>query len=835
MRVIGSPLFVSCLLLGSAASAAPGVSKPAMRPRPGPALKSISVVPANVTLVGSRARQGVVVTGNYADGSVKDLTTAAKYSVSSPRTINLTLAPGSGPLLRPAGNGQGTVTATVPGAAPVTIQVTVERAGEAPPVSFKDEVVPALTKLGCSAGTCHGTPTGKGGLRLSLQGYAPELDYHALVREGGSRRVNPADPGRSLLLLKPLVELAHAGGKRLDPSMPEYQVLTRWISEGARDDREGAPTLTDVSLLPAPRTLMTPNAKQRVVAMAKFSDGSVRDVTHLAKLSTSDEDLATISREGLVEASGRGDIAVLVRYQDALKSLRLTFLKRVPGFQWTSPAENNYIDRHVFDRLKLFQIPASATSGDSEFLRRAYLDTVGLLPTSAEVRTFLADPSPVKRRKLIEDLTQRPEFADNMAVKWADVLRIASETMGDDGAAAYHKWLRNGFAANRPVSEMVREILTAKGSTAASPAANYFRAPRDSEGKVPPQALAESTAQLFLGVRMLCAKCHNHPFERWTQDEYYQFAAFFGQVRRRGGGGRPPTDEVVYLDPRGEVEHLRTGKVMQPKLLGGSFVGTEKGEDRRVALAEWLTSKDNPFFAKAVVNRIWAHLLGRGIVEPIDDFRDSNPAVNDALLDALAKDFAEHQFDLRYLVRTIMSSRTYQLTARTLPLNKEDATYFSHALPRLLTAEQLADVISQITGVPFEYEGYPKGTRATQLAGTSVKTGFLQVFGRPARNLNCECEREKDATLFQALKLITDRDIDQKLKDDSGRLAQLAASKRPEAEVLDELYLSALTRKPTDRERAEWTSYFSRTGDRRKAMEDLGWVLINSKEFLFRH
>lgn len=807
--------------------------QPVRKPAAGPTLKSLSVLPATVRLVGPRSQQGLVVTGAYSDGSLRDLSAAAKYQVSNARAVKLELVERTGALLRPAGDGAAVITITVPGAPPATVSAQVERTGELAPVSFVHEVVPAFTKLGCSAGTCHGTPTGKGGFRLSLQGYAPELDYQALVREGGGRRVQPADPGRSLLLLKPLVEMAHAGGKRLDRAMPEFELLVRWIAEGAKDDTESAPPVTRVEVLPPARRLQTPRARQRVVAMAHYADGSARDVTHLAKLSTSNEDLATVTREGLVEADDRGDIAVLFRYETELKSLRLTFLKNVPGFKWVQPVENNYIDRHVFERLKLFQIPASGLSSDTEFIRRAYLDTLGLLPPAAEVRAFIAEQSPVKRRKLIDQLTARPEFADNMSIKWADVLRIADETLGEDGARAFHGWLRNSFAENKPMSQLVTELMTASGPTSRSAPANYFRAARDSEGKVPPEALAEATAQLFLGVRILCAKCHNHPFERWTQNEYYSFAAFFGQVRRRGG----PTkgEETVYLDSRGEVTHLRTGQVMTPKLLGAAEVPPVKGLDRRVELAKWMTSPENPFFAKSIVNRVWSHLLGRGIVEPIDDFRDSNPPVNDALIEALAKDFAEHNFDLRYLVRTIMSSRTYQLTARVTPLNKDDFTYFSHSLARTLSAEQLADVISEVTGVPFEYPGYPAGTRAAQLAGTGVKTGFLKTFGRPDRNLNCECEREKDATLFQALKLITDRDIDAKLTSDTGRLAKLAASGKTDLEILDELYFTALARAPSPKEKQEWTSYFSRNPDRRKALEDLGWVLINSKEFLFRH
>lgn len=821
MRVPG--LLLALCTVAPSAGAAPIAAK-------GPVLRSISVQPAAVKLVGGRARQGLVVSGLYSDGSVRDLTALAQCGAPG-GTVTIQTVSGQ-PILRPIQDGAVQVRVAVPGAAPQSISVTVEHATEIPPVSFKGEVVPALTKLGCSAGTCHGTPTGKGGFRLSLQGYAPDLDYHALTREGGGRRVAPTDPGRSLLLLKPLVQMAHAGGKRLSTDMPEYALLARWIAEGAKDDPDDAPQLARVELLPGPRVLLAPRARQRVVAMGYFSDGSVRDVTHLTKLSTSDEDLATITREGLVEADTRGDLAVLARYQAALQSLRLTFLEEVPGFYWSNPPESNFIDRYVFDRLKLFKIPISGLSNDTEFVRRAYLDAIGLLPTAAEVKSFTADQAPTKRAALIARLVERPEFADHWSIKWADVLRIADDTMGEAGAKAYHRWLRDRFAQDTPMSELVREMLTASGPMAQNPAANYFRAHRNSEGAVPPEALSESTAQLFLGVRMTCARCHNHPFERWTQNEYYELAAFFGQVRRRE---TKKGEETVYLDNTGEVTHLRTGKVMTPKLLGGKFVPPVPGQDRRVALADWMVRADNPFFARAIANRIWAHLLGRGIVEPVDDFRDSNPPVNDALIEALGREFAEHRFSLKHLVRTIMNSRTYQLTAHPEPLNKHDSTYFSHAQPRMLTAEQLADAIAQVTDVPDSYDGYPAGTRAAQLGGTKVKTGFLKTFGRPDRNLNCECEREKDPTLFQALKLITDRDVDAKLKADTGRIARLAGGEQPLPQILDELYFRTLSRPPSARERQVWTSHFSRAGDRRKALEDLGWVLINSKEFLFRH
>jgi len=811
-------------LAGSAPVVHAAPVKPAARAVP--RLVEISVLPASVQLAGPRSEQALVVTGRYADGSLRDLTAGAAYTVSAPQVVKLA-QDASRRVLRPSGDGAAAVTVSVPGAGPRTVPVHVRDFTRPQPVSFRDEVVPALTKAGCSAGTCHGTPTGKGGLKLSLQGYAPELDYVVMAREGGSRRINKADPGRSLFLLKPSVEVPHGGGKRLSPQMPEFRAIGRWIGEGARDDAPGRPELAKIEILPGPRVLMMPGAKQQIIAMAHFTDGSVRDVTSLAKLSSSDEDVATVSREGLVEGLKRGDVAIMVRYQDLLSSLRVTFLREVPGFKWNNPTAFNYVDTHVFKKLKLFQIPTAELCSDREFLRRAYLDAIGVLPTAEEARAFLLDTAPDKRAKVIDRLLERPEFADFWALKWADVLRVQDETMKEQGARKFHAWIRDSFAAKKPMDQFVREVITASGPTSATPTANFYRGLRD------PQELTEGIAQLFMGVRMLCAKCHNHPFERWTQNEYYSLAAFFAQVRQRNGPTRE--EETVWLDPKGEVQHLRTGKTMRPKFLGDAYPEIGPGTDRRAALAEWLTRKDNPFFAKALANRVWSQLLGRGIVEPIDDFRDSNPPVNAELLDALAADLAEHKFDLRHLVRSIMSSRTYQLSAKTAPLNKDDGTHFSHAVPRLMTAEVLSDAITSFTGVPEQFPGYPRGTRAVQLAGTRARTPFLKTFGRPDRNLTCECEREKEPTLLQALALIGGRNLDDRLRNDSGRLAEIAQSAKPDAEVVDELYLSAFARFPSTKEKQGWLTHFGNAKSRREAIEDMGWVLVNSKEFLFRY
>ncbi len=790
-----------------------------------PPATPLRVSPASVSLVGPRSQQGLVVSAPLQGGGVWDISAQAVLKVTPGSPVRI-VTQDDRRVLQPTGNGAGAVLVSAPGSTTVRVPVRVTGADQDQPVSFRHEVVPALTKLGCNMGTCHGTPTGKGGFRLSLQGYAPDLDYTALALEGNGRRVNRTDPGRSLMLLKAMVDVPHGGGKRLFREMPEFDVLVRWIAEGVRQDPPGTVDPVRLEFLPGKRTLKLPNAAhQQTAVQAVFPDGSSRDVTHLAKLTTSNEDAAVISRGGMVEASEKGEIAVIARYGDLIQSTRLTYLRDVPGFKWVDPPVQNFVDGHVYNRLRLFQIPPSGLSTDAEFLRRAYLDTCGLLPTADEVRAFMADRTPDKRARLIDRLTERPEFADQWALRWADVLRIQDETMKESGARAFHRWVRDSFAANKPMDRFVSEILTASGPGLDNPPANFFRTFTAADD------FSQATSQLFMGVRITCAKCHNHPFERWTQDDYYSLAAFFAQVRTRGARGG---DEMVYQDQQGQVTHLRTGRVMRPKMLGGEFAEVAPGEDRRKALAAWLTGKGNPFFARSIVNRTWSNLLGRGIVEPIDDFRDSNPPVNEELLNALAVDFAASGFDFRHLVRTIMKSRTYQLSSEPVALNRDDQTYFSHSLTRLLGAEQLLDSISQFTGVPEQYPDHPGGTRAMQLAGTKARTPFLKIFGRPDRNLNCECEREKDPNLFQALALISGRGIQSKLSHPEGRFHQLARSGKSPEQVLDEIYLAALARTPTPKESRGWLAYFARSPERTQAYEDLGWVLINSKEFLFR-
>ena len=784
----------------------------------------MTVAPTAVVLTGKRAEQRLLVTGEYAGGSTRDLTASARFTVDAPRVVAA-----AGHRLTPLADGKANVTVTVPGGPSVRVPVQVRNAAHDAPVSFQHEVIPALTRAGCNQGICHGTPTGKGGFRLSLQGYWPDFDLASLTREAGQRRTNPSAPAQSLLLRKALLQVPHRGGKRLDPGSPEYNVLARWIAEGAQPDPPRTPTLAHLELLPARRVLVRPASRQQIVALAHFSDGTTRDVTALSRFTSSNEELASVSRDGVVEGKARGEIAISCRYEHQSESVRLTFLEPVPGFAWSNPPRHNFVDDAVYAKLRQFNVPPSDLSTDAEFLRRAYLDAAGILPTPDEARAFLADPARDKREKLVDALLKRPEFADFWALKWADVLRVSEDSLTPPGVKSYHGWIRASIAANKPLDQFVRELLTATGSTAANPPVNFYRAVSGTDEWM------ETTSQVFLGVRMSCSRCHNNPFERWTQDEYFQMAAFFAQVRLADGTDKKAKEKTLELNANGHVTQPRTGERMAPKFLGGAIPKLPPGADPRTALAEWITGRENPFFARVMVNRIWYHVMGRGIVEPVDDFRDSNPPANEELVDALARDFVASGYDLRHVVRTIMTSRTYQLSARPKPLNRDDHRLFSHAVTKLLTAEQLLDAISSATNVPESFEGLPLGTRAAQVPGVRVKSPFMAVFGRPDRNLACECERSSEPTLQQALQLLTGRSLHQKLRAETSRISVLAASQKPAPEIIEEMYLATLTRLPTEPERAAATELLRTTPDRKAALEDLGWVLLNTKEFLFRH
>jgi hypothetical protein len=656
-----------------------------------------------------------------------------------------------------------------------------------------------------------------------------------LTRDLQGRRTDRLNPEASLVMLKALGHVAHEGGSRFPASSIPATTISTWMSEGLNDDPTTLPPVKRVDVLPGHRILNDPCRYQQLSVLAQFADGSTRDVTRLTVFSSSDPAIAQVSATGLVEFAQSGEVAILCRYLEELVPVRITYLEPKAGFVWANPPENNYVDKHVFSKLKMLNIQPSDLCSDQEFVRRAYLDLCGVLPTQQEVTRFLDSKDANKRGKLVDELLERPEYADFWTLKWSDVFRSTRKTIQVKGTHVFQKWLRNHIDKNTGFDEIVHEVITSGGSTYSNPAANYYRVSRD------PTSLAETTAQLFFGIRMQCAKCHNHPFERWTQDDYYSMAAFFARVKYRldpvDGGDPKKKDgaEYVYVDRAGEVIQPRTNKAMPPKFMGGKIPEIAPGKDRREALARWMASPETPFVPKSVANRIWFHLMGKGIVDPVDDFRDSNPSANDDLLNALAKDFVDKKFDVKHLVRTIMTSRTYQLSAQTNDFNKDDNKYFSHAVTKLLTAEQLFDALCHVTEVPEKFAGQPLGTRAAQLPDGEVNHPFLKTFGQPARELACECEREGDSNLAQALQLINGPAVNDRLRNPNNRLGKLISAKKNDKEILNELFLVTLSRTPNDTEESAMLGHVSSAMDRRRAWEDVHWALINSKEFLFRH
>jgi hypothetical protein len=790
---------------------------------------ALAVQPAAIELVGPRSTRQLVVSGTYPDGSVRDLTPFCEFTAEAADLVEI----GVGGFLTPKQNGVTALVVKVGGQV-VKAPLTVKDLDKSQPVSFKRQFIAALNVGGCNMGACHGTPSGKGGFKLSLRGFDPDVDYLQLTRDQFGRRTDRQDPDASLILQKGLGKVPHEGGQRFADSSIPAQTIRAWLAEGLQTDPVDLPAIKSVEVLPGARILNAPGKWQQLAVVATFADGSVQDVTRLTVFSSSDPAVASVKPTGLVEFGQSGEVAILCRYLDEMRSVRLTYLEPKKGFVWNAPPENNFVDKHVFAKLKMLSIPPSDLCTDQEFIRRASLDIIGTLPTSEEVKAFLDSKEPTKRAKLVDALLDRPEYADFWTLKWADVLRNNRKTVAVKGIHVYQRWLHTHMEANTGFDEVVRQLLTASGNSFSNPAANYYRVARD------PQNLAETTAQLFCGVRMQCAKCHNHPFERWTQDDYYSMAAFFARVQRKKDPGEPGGDqkvgaEIIYGDRSGEVTQPRTNKVMPPKFLGGAIPQVPPGADRREFLAVWLTSAENPFFAKSTVNRIWFHLNGRGIVDPVDDFRESNPSANDELLDALARDFAASKFDLKHAIRTIVNSRTYQLSAQGNDLNRDDNKYFSHATTKLLPAEPLLDAVCQATEVAEKFGGLPPGTRAIQLPDGEVNHVFLKTFGQPGRELACECERESDSNLAQALQLINGPTINEKIRNGNNRVGRLLSKNLPEGEVLNDLYLATLSRAPQEAEVKAALAHVAKSADKRKAWEDVHWALLNSKEFLFRH
>jgi hypothetical protein len=730
-------------------------------------------------------------------------------------------------------------------AMPAFIQAASAGVAEA---SFQRDVLPVLTRAGCNAGACHGNFNGKGGFRLSLKGEDPAADLAALTRDMLARRTDPQRPESSLILQKATGGVSHEGGTRFSKASPEYVALLAWITSGCRPDPTDASKLAALTVSPASEILVDPADRFLVTVTARFSDGSTRDVTRLAAFEFTALGVARITPAGEVIRESIGETVLLVRYLSEVKPVRIVFLPDRPVPGTVDIPVNNEIDCLVFAQLRKLRLQPAELAADHVFLRRAYLDALGLLPTAREAREFLADPDPRKREKLIDSLLQRPEFAEYWAQKWSDLLRNEEKSLDKKGVAVFHRWIKAQLAVDRPLNEFARDILAATGSSYANPPANFWRAVRD------PTERAESVAQVFLGVRVSCARCHNHPFDRWTIEDYYGFANLFGRIKYRVLENKRRDDldkhefvgeQIIYQSREGDVVNPRTKSPAKPVFLGAPAPAFGDDADRLAALADWVAAPDNPFFARTQVNRVWLHLMGRGLVDPNDDFRATNPPTNPELLDYLARDFAAGGFRLKPLVKRIMMSRVYQLAATSPDTSTMgDEIHHSHALVQPLEAEQLLDALAQVSGVPVRFRGYPLGLRANQVPAPpqSGRRGsfdgmgerFLKTFGKPDRLLTCECERSDDPGLLQAFQLITGELTNTLIRDPDNRIGKLLSAGKSDAEILEELYLAALSRKPNAVESAKLLALLAAAKDRRAAWEDVLWAVVNSKEFLLR-
>jgi hypothetical protein len=785
-------------------------------------LLGLTVYPESVELYGPRARHRLGVMGEYADGTRRDLGRQAEF-----QSANESVAcAGPDGVLVPAGDGATVVTVRAGGrSARVAVRVRGTAAEE--PVNFVREVEPVLTRAGCNQGACHGALHGKGGFRLSLLGFDPAFDFREIVQSAKGRRAVAADSDGSLLLLKPTARIEHGGGRRFGPNSAFAETLRRWLEDGAPPPTDGDPQLKDLEVWPHQR-LLEAGERQQLLVRAAWSDGRVGDVTALAKYDSLNEAVATVTTDGLVAAAGRGETHVMVRFGGLAKVMRVT-LPYGPA-PVAAPPVGNYIDEKLASRWRELGLAPSPLCSDTEFLRRLYLDVTGTLPTPAEVRAFVADTRPDKRRRAIDAVLELPGYVDFWTLKWGDLLRVNRDLVTYKGMLAYHDWVRRCVRDNRPADAMARELLSATGGNFGVGPANYYLTART------PEDLGEAAAQLFLGVRLQCARCHHHPFEKWTQEDYCGLAAFFVRVGTRPTKRSDPssgTETEVFVKESGDVTHPRMDRYVPPHVPDGPPLPASG--DRRRLLAEWLTAPENPFFARNLANRLWASLMGRGLVEPVDDLRATNPPSIPALLDALAEDLVKSGSDCKHLLRTILQSRAYQLSADATPANAADVAnaFFTRHTPRRLTAEQLADALDDVTGTREAYPGVPAGTRAIQLPDTRVRSYLLDLFGRPARTAPCDCERSTQPSVAQALHLLNGEALERKISAPGGRVDRLVQARTQPAEVIEELYLAALSRPPRPDEAARARRWLSAAPSAAGGAADLLWVLLNSREFLF--
>lgn len=807
----------------------------------GTAVGGVTILPEAIHLDGAEGRQTLLVQvleGDVYAGAVSKV----KWKSSDAAVAEVR----EGAVIAKA-NGKATLTAeSASGRA--TREVTVSGFNGDFAWSFNRHILPILTRQGCNMGACHGAVAGKGEFRLSLRGYDPPRDFYTMTRQAKGRRIEMGAPARSLLLTKPTMATPHKGGKRLDVKSREYRILSQWIAAGAEAPDAEAPAITHIEVSPE-LSVLKKGDRQRLLVTAFYEDGSRLDVTDWAKFASADETIALVDEDGGVEIIGNGEGAVSALYSSkvSLARFRSPFPNRISDDVFSKATRANFVDDLVLAQLKELQLMPSGRSSDEDFIRRAFLDTIGTMPSLAETTAFLADGDPGKRAKLIDLLLKRDEFVDYWAYRWSDVFLVNGQLLRPDAVKSYYEWVRAGVAANLPWDEMARQVVTAKGGSLENGETNFYAVHQD------PETMAENVSQAFLSLSIGCAKCHDHPLEKWTNDQYYAFANIFSRVRAKGWGGDARNGDGVrtlYVEPRGDLMQPRTGKPQKPAPLDGEVIDPSSTEDRREALADWLTDPKNPFFARSISNRVWAAYFGRGLVDPVDDLRASNPASNGPLLDALSSHLIESEFDLKTLMRTILMSETYQRSSEVLSENRDDTKYYSRYYPRRLMAEVLHDAITDVTVTPAVFDKvalndgsfqdtkfYEEGTRALELYDSAVKSYFLKTFGRNERQITCECERSNQPSMIQVLHLANGDTLNDKLSRKDGVIDEMLKAKMSDEKLVEVAYLKTLARRPNQRESRALVGMMTglKPEERRIAMEDLFWGLMTSREFLFQH
>jgi hypothetical protein len=785
-------------------------------------LVDVRVFPSDINLSSKIDTQSIVVQAVYSDSTTRDVTKQATFALADKSFAKIDKA-----VVSPIADGKTELEVKYEGRT-LKLPVKVEKSGFTPAVSFSLDVMPVFGKGGCNTGSCHGSARGKDGFRLSVFGFDPEGDYHRVTREMVGRRINLAMPDDSLLLEKAVGRVQHTGGKCFEPESELYATIIKWLKAGAPKDPADIPAVASVEIYPVQAVLEGAGSTQQFTVRARYTDGTDRDVTPLCTFISNNDAAVKASKTGLVTSDKRGEAFVMARFDAYTVGSQVLSIPKDPNYQFPKLAENNYIDTLVHAKHKKIRIKPSDVCDDATFLRRVSIDIAGSLPTAEETRAFVADKDEKKRAKKIDELLQRPEFDKMWVMKWAELLQIRTDNnrFQYKSALQYYAWLEDQFAKNVPINDLVKDLLVANGGTFANPAANFYKIETDT------LKLTENVAQVFMGMRIQCAQCHNHPFDRWTMNDYYSFAAFFAQVGRKTGEDQRET--VVYNRASGGMNHPVGSRDMPPVYLGGDKPKIEPGQDRREILAQWLASPQNPFFARNVANIVWAHFFGQGIVDPVDDVRISNPPSNPELLDELGKRFTDAKYNFRSIVRDICNSRTYQLSAKSNDTNADDTRNFAKAGIRRMRAEVLLDAVNQVTSTKDKFRGLPLGARAVEIVDGRTSTYFLTTFGRATRDTVCSCEVKMEPNLSQALHLLNGDTVNTKITSGGLIKALTKEGKSPE-QIIDELYWRSLSRGATDTEKTKLVAFLKDSTDRESTLNDIFWAVLNSKEFIFNH